>query len=122
MARITVEDCLEHVDNRFQLIHLAAKRVRQLKKGAEPTVVCKNKDIVVALREIAAGNVFRVEKGQGHDRVEARPETELVSALEEGTLMADEEDLSAAATDEDVIEEMPLESETDESEGAVKEK
>ena len=52
MARITVEDCLEKADNRFGLIHLAAKRVRQLKKGAEPLVVCKNSDIVVALREI----------------------------------------------------------------------
>lgn len=57
MARITVEDCLNKVDNRFALIHVAAKRVRQLRKGAEPLVVCKNKDVVVALREIAAGKV-----------------------------------------------------------------
>lgn len=57
MARITVEDCLQMVNNRFALIHSAAKRVRQLRKGAEPTIVSKNKDIVVALREIAAGNV-----------------------------------------------------------------
>jgi DNA-directed RNA polymerase subunit omega len=57
MARITVEDCLQQVNNRFALIHAAAKRVRQLRKGAEPTLVSKNKDIVVALREIAAGNV-----------------------------------------------------------------
>jgi DNA-directed RNA polymerase subunit omega len=62
MARITVEDCLEKVDNRFGLIHLAAKRVRQLRKGAEPLVVCKNKDIVVALREIAAGEVLQVKE------------------------------------------------------------
>lgn len=59
MARITVEDCLEKVDNRFGLIHLTAKRVRQLQKGAEPLVVCKNRNIVVALREIAAGKVFK---------------------------------------------------------------
>ncbi len=59
MARITVEDCLERVDNRFGLIHLAANRVRQLRKGAEPLVVCKNRDTVVALREIAAGKVFQ---------------------------------------------------------------
>jgi DNA-directed RNA polymerase subunit omega len=59
MARITVEDCLKQVPNRFGLIHLAAKRVRQLRKGAEPLVVCKNKDIVVALREIASGKVFQ---------------------------------------------------------------
>ena len=60
MARITVEDCLSKVDNRFGLIHLAAKRVRQLRKGAEPLVVCKNKDTVTALREIAAGQVLQV--------------------------------------------------------------
>ncbi|MBW2710122.1 MAG: DNA-directed RNA polymerase subunit omega [Deltaproteobacteria bacterium] len=59
MARITVEDCLERVDNRFGLIHLAANRVRQLRKGAKPLVVCKNRDTVVALREIAAGKVFQ---------------------------------------------------------------
>jgi DNA-directed RNA polymerase subunit omega len=61
MARITVEDCLKQVDNRFGLIHLAAKRVRQLRKGSEPLVVCKNKDIVVALREIAAGKVMQMK-------------------------------------------------------------
>ena len=61
MARITVEDCLKNVDNRFALIHLAAKRVRQLRKGDEPQIICKNKDIVTSLREIAAGNVIPVE-------------------------------------------------------------
>jgi DNA-directed RNA polymerase subunit omega len=60
MARITVEDCLKKVDNRFGLIHLAAKRVRYLRKGEEPLVICKNKDIVTALREIAEGKVFKV--------------------------------------------------------------
>lgn len=64
MARITVEDCLNKVDNRFGLIHLAAKRVRQLRKGAEPLVVCKNKDTVTALREIAAGYVQQVKTTQ----------------------------------------------------------
>ena len=63
MARITVEDCLQQVNNRFALIHAAAKRVRQLRKGAEPTIVSKNKDIVVALREIAAANVV-ISKNQ----------------------------------------------------------
>lgn len=62
MARITVEDCLQQVDNRFRLIHLAAKRVRQLRKGAEPLVICKNKDVVTALREIAAGKVLQVHQ------------------------------------------------------------
>jgi DNA-directed RNA polymerase subunit omega len=62
MARITVEDCLQKVNNRFALIHMAAKRVRQLRKGAEPMVVSKNRDVVISLREIAAGNVV---KGEG---------------------------------------------------------
>jgi DNA-directed RNA polymerase subunit omega len=61
MARITVEDCLQQVNNRFALIHMAAKRVRQLRKGAEPTVVSKNRDVVISLREIAAGNVVKGE-------------------------------------------------------------
>ena len=64
MARITIEDCLKRTHNRFLLVHMAAKRVRQLRKGAEPLVVCKNKDVVVALREIAAGQVFRLEEGE----------------------------------------------------------
>jgi DNA-directed RNA polymerase subunit omega len=62
MARITVEDCLQQVDNRFSLVHMAAKRVRQLKNGATPQINTKNKDIVVALREIALGAVYAVGK------------------------------------------------------------
>ena len=61
MARITVEDCLKKVNNRFTLIHMASKRVRELRRGDEPTIVSKNRDIVVALREIAAGNVFQTK-------------------------------------------------------------
>ena len=57
MARITVEDCLAKVDNRFAIIHLAAQRVRQLNRGATRIVTCKNENIVAALREIAAGQV-----------------------------------------------------------------
>ena len=58
MARVTVEDCLKNVDNRFKLVLLASKRARQLSKNAEPFVPRgKNKDTVVALREIAAGYV-----------------------------------------------------------------
>lgn len=58
MARITVEDCLENVDNRFELVLLASKRARQLANGREPTVPWENdKPTVVALREIAAGNI-----------------------------------------------------------------
>jgi DNA-directed RNA polymerase subunit omega len=57
MARVTVEDCLERVDNRFALVLLAAKRARQLNKGARPLVESKNKAPVAALREIASGKV-----------------------------------------------------------------
>ncbi len=56
MARITVTDCLEHVDNRFQLVLIATKRARQLILGAEPHVPAENdKPTVIALREIAEG-------------------------------------------------------------------
>jgi len=58
MARVTVEDCLEHVDNRFDLVLLATKRARQLVRGVDPKVPWENdKPTVVALREIAEGLV-----------------------------------------------------------------
>ena len=56
MARITVEDCLENVDNRFDLVLLASRRARQLVNGVDPLVPWENdKPTVVALREIAEG-------------------------------------------------------------------
>ena len=86
MARITIEDCLEKVPSRFQLVHMAAKRVRQIREGSEYLVSSpKNEDIVVALREIAA------------DKVRARPaeievETEELNEIQEApeTLEASE--------------------------------
>lgn len=58
MARITVEDCLENVDNRFQLVLVATKRARQLANGVEPFLPWENdKPTVVALREIAGGQI-----------------------------------------------------------------
>lgn len=58
MARITVEDCLSKVENRFALVLLVAKRAKQLLKGSESTLPSKeNKYVVTALREVAAGNV-----------------------------------------------------------------
>ena len=58
MARVTVEDCLENIENRFKLVLLASKRARQLSQGADCFVEReKDKDTVVALREIAAGHV-----------------------------------------------------------------
>lgn len=55
MARITLEDCLVKVSNRFQLAILATKRAKQLLKGAKPLLESNNREIVLALREIAAG-------------------------------------------------------------------
>jgi DNA-directed RNA polymerase subunit omega len=57
VARITIEDCLEKVNNRFALIQLAFQRVKQLRNGAPRLVQTKNKEVVGALREIAAGLV-----------------------------------------------------------------
>lgn len=59
MARITVEDCLEKVPNRFELVMLASKRAKQLFKGAKPLLETDNREIVTALREIAAGKIRR---------------------------------------------------------------
>ena len=60
MSRITVEDCLQKVNNRFDLVMLAAKRARQLFKGAKPLIESENREVVVALREIADGKVRKV--------------------------------------------------------------
>jgi DNA-directed RNA polymerase subunit omega len=58
MARVTIEDCLDQVENRFELVILSAKRARQIANGAEPTVDWENdKPTVVALRELAAGTI-----------------------------------------------------------------
>lgn len=57
MARVTVEDCLEKVPNRFALVHLAARRAKQILKGSNPMVDDDNKEAVLALREVAAGFV-----------------------------------------------------------------
>ncbi len=60
MARVTVEDCLDNVENRFELVLLASQRARQLEKGAEEFVTRgKDKCTVVALREIAEGHVTK---------------------------------------------------------------
>jgi DNA-directed RNA polymerase subunit omega len=58
VARITIEDCLKKVSNRFLLVNMVAKRVRQIREGSDYLVSSpKNEDIVVALREVAAGKV-----------------------------------------------------------------
>ena len=57
MARVTIEDCLGHVENMYELVHVATLRTRQLLHGSHQTVRCKNKEIVTSLREIAAGHI-----------------------------------------------------------------
>ena len=59
MARVTVEDCLKNVDNRFALVHLAVRRVLQLRHGAPAVLenVKSNKEVVLALREIASNRI-----------------------------------------------------------------
>ena len=61
MARITVEDCLDKIPNRFQLTLVAIKRAKMLLGGARPLVETANKDVVTALREVAQGQVQLTE-------------------------------------------------------------
>ena len=58
MARVTVEDCLEKIPNRFELSVIVSKRVKQILKGDRPLVKSKNKPVVTALREVAEGKVY----------------------------------------------------------------
>ncbi len=77
MARITVEDCLENVDNRFELVMVATKRARDLSFGAEPQVAWEDdKPTVVALREIAEGYVDREYLNK---KTEAQEQEEIMS-------------------------------------------
>ena len=71
MARVTVEDCLENVENRFILVHVTAQRTKELFKGAYPLVKCSNREVVIALREIADGKVKAVEDVESPEPVVA---------------------------------------------------
>ena len=76
MARITVEDCLEHVENRFDLVLLAARRARQIAQGADPLVAAENdKPTVLALREIAENLIT----ASSMDEMEAQAEIEKIA-------------------------------------------
>ena len=103
MARITVEDCLEEVDNRFLLVHLAAKRTKQLKEGAGFTIESTdNKDVVNALREIAAGKV-------SFDNIDelSVPEEDLFDSYDENEAdeRIDEESMDDESKEEETEEE-----------------
>ena len=99
MARITVEDCLEKVDNRFSLVHLAAKRVRQIKKGENPVIKCKNREVVTALREIASGEInaesLRAIEDGRKKQVEYQPQASAETSTASGL-----SDLPAAISEE----------------------
>ena len=89
MARITVEDCLDHVDNRFELVMVGSKRARQIATGGRPALVPEENDkpTVIALREIEEGLVtaaILTEVRQDYEIVDA-------DAAEEGSDAADAE-------------------------------
>jgi len=81
MARVTIEDCMKRMNSRFALVHLAVRRVLQLRNGAKPMIDApKNKEIVVALREIAAGkvtldNIDALEQEQVLGLIDSAPAT-----------------------------------------------
>lgn len=115
MARITVEDCLDNVDNRFQLVLVATRRARQLSLGADPMVEIENdKPTVVALREIADGLVTReildeepplqIEAEEPHEPEEqARADdldAQIAAALEPDEMMVPEDNDEHAEGDE----------------------
>ena len=107
MARITVEDCLEHVDNRFQLVLVATKRARQLAKGSEPLLSTDNdKPTVIALREIADGLVTKaiLDEEPAIEIATGEPELELDEQPEEMVATSEE---SAADADTGTAEEEP---------------
>ncbi|HKJ49869.1 MAG TPA: DNA-directed RNA polymerase subunit omega [Gammaproteobacteria bacterium] len=96
MARITVEDCLEHVENRFDLVLLAARRARQIARGADPLVPPENdKPTVIALREIAENLI----NASSMDEMEAQAEIDkiatdddLIRQIAQASLEADDPD------------------------------
>ena len=88
MARITVEDCMDNVENRFELVLLATKRARQIARGGEPLVAESNdKSTVIALREIAEGKVTPriMAEREAADRARA----ELLEGIDGGDELAD---------------------------------
>lgn len=77
MARVTVEDCLDHVDNRFELVLLASRRARQIAQGKEAMVDLENdKPTVVALREIAEGKISNAVMDAAEKEVDDTQEEE----------------------------------------------
>ena len=102
MARITVEDCLEHVDNRFELVMVGSKRARQIAVEGRPALVDEENDkpTVVALREIEQGLVtadILIEVPQDYEIIESTEEAENTEAAES----SENPDLSPVSTEQD---------------------
>ncbi len=96
MARITVEDCLEHVENRFDLVLLASRRARQIAQGAEPLVAAENdKPTVLALREIAENLI----NASSMDEMEAQAEIEKIASDDDLIRQIAQASLQAQAID-----------------------
>jgi DNA-directed RNA polymerase subunit omega len=105
MARITIEDCMEHVPNRFHLVRMASIRTKQLKKGALPLLTGEdNKQIVMSLREIAAGLVKPTDLVADAEEVEAVAEP-IVEAAE--AVQTEEAATGEAATEVESKESTP---------------
>ena len=100
MARITIEDCLQKIDNAFDIATLAGRRAKDLIDGSEPLIDCKDKPIVVALREIAAGKIgmdyfetSRLEKIDSKLQGEIT-EDEIIDEIKKGYKKVDQENLT----------------------------
>ncbi|HHM04372.1 MAG TPA: DNA-directed RNA polymerase subunit omega [Gammaproteobacteria bacterium] len=105
MARVTVEDCLNKIDNRFQLVLVASRRARYLERsGEEPTVPRENdKPTVIALREIAAGTIDESVLDQVEPGTPPSPEEEAAAAMEmmeEAAIVAEEGKAAGTAAEE----------------------
>ncbi len=119
MARITIEDCLRRVSNRFMLVHATAKRVRQMREGAQYLVHSpKNEDIVIALRELAAGKMRIVAREIEEKAVKEEEVSEEAAKPEEVSEEAvkEEEVSEEAAKEEEVSEEAAKPEEVNEEE------
>jgi len=120
MARVTVEDCLKRIPNRFFLVHAATKRVRQLREGSERLIDApENEDIVTALREIAAGKVFVTrhytdyeEPAEDIGEETAAEPSESTAAAASGTAEGEPAEAPAALSAEDPAEASEVSAET----------
>lgn len=86
MARVSIEDCLDNIDNRFALVKVASERARAIMGGEEPAVHSKNREAVTALREIAEGYIGQEVSGEDPaeiEQAEARAHKEAAQAAQQ---------------------------------------